>query len=111
MLHGANSVPHGFEDLILSKQIDHEIPGIGRGLDVAAGPAEKLDGGGRLVVRKAEDFLDDLRSGRDTGAGERSFNIVGRGSGEEVAEDSGCRGNIRRIKVGTKPLGLEIVGD
>ena len=111
MLHGAHGVPHRFEALILSKQIDHEIPGISRGLDEAASPAEELDGGRGLVVREDKDLLDDFRSGDNPGGGERRFNIVRRGSGEEVAEDSGCWGNIGCIKVRGEALGFETVGN
>lgn len=60
LLHGADGVPHGLEELVLAQQIDHQVPRVGGVLGEAAGPAEELDGGRRVVVRELEDLVDAI---------------------------------------------------
>lgn len=55
----------------------------------AASPSEEIDSGGRGVVGELKDLVDEVGSGDYSGAGERRFDVVRGGVGEDFADDAG----------------------
>lgn len=99
--HGFNGAPHGVEEGILAQQVHDEVQGVGAVVvvELAAGPAEELEGRSGEGVGELEYVLDVGLCDAEAGVFEGLLDGGGVSGGDNPAEELHFGREVGGVKV------------